>query len=118
MPIFDGLQKAALAQQQKLNLKRNENNLRNIEQVVNYQLQSSALGFANAARNVKVQQQNIALAEEILRDVKVRYENVFATYQEVIDAENILKDAEVLYFTALYDYLVAEVDWKKANGKM
>jgi len=118
MPIFDGLQKAALAQQQKLNLKKNENNLRNIEQVVNYQLQSSALSFANAARNVKVQQQNIALAEEILRDVKVRYENAFATYQEVIDAENILKDAEVLYFTALYDYLVAEVDWKKANGKI
>ncbi len=118
MPIFDGLQKATIAQQQKLNLKKNQNNLRNIEQTVNYQLQSTALSFANAARNVKVQQQNIALAEEILHDVKVRYQNAFAIYQEVIDAENMLKDAEVLYFTALFDYLVAEVDWKKANGKM
>lgn len=118
MPVFDGLQKAAIAQQQKLNLKKNANNLRNIEQTVNYQLQSSALNLANAARNVKVQQQNMALAEEILTDVKVRYQNAFATYQEVIDAENVLKDAEILYFTALHDYLVAEVDWKKANGNL
>lgn len=118
MPIFDGLQKAAIAQQQKLNLTKSENNLLEIEQSVNYQLQSTALNLANSARNVKFQQQNINLAEEILNDVKVRYENAYAIYQEVIDAENVLKDAEILYFTALRDYLVAEVDWKKANGRL
>ncbi len=118
MPIFDGLQKATLVQQQKLQLKKSNNNLRQIEQTVNYQLQSSALSLANTARNVKVQEQNMALAEEILSDVKVRYENAFATYQEVLDAENVLKDAELLYFTALHDYLVAEVEWKKATGKL
>lgn len=118
VPVFDGFQKAAMAQQQKLNLKKNANNLRMIEQTVGYQLQSSALNLANAARNVKMQQQNMALAEEIVTDVKVRYQNAFATYQDVIDAENMLKEAEVLYFTALHDYLVAEVDWKKANGQL
>ncbi len=118
VPVFDGLQKAAMAQQQKLNLKKNSNNLKNIEQNVNYQLQTSALSLANTARNLRVQQQNIRLAEDVIHDVKVRYNNAFATYQEVIEAENILKEAETFYFTALYEYLIAEVDWKKANGKL
>lgn len=118
MPVFDGLQKVAIAQQQKLNLLKNTNNLTNLRQTVNYQLKSSALNLANTARNVHIQQQNLQLAEDILTDVRVRFDNALATYQEVIDAQKSIQDAEILYFNALYDYLVADIDWKKANGNI
>jgi outer membrane protein TolC len=48
----------------------------------------------------------------------VRYQNALATYQEVLDAENTLKDTEFNYLQALYAFLVADLDWKKANGKL
>lgn len=118
VPIFDGLLKFAEMQQQKLAMQKNENNINNIKQTINYQLQSSSVNYANAFENLKLIQQNVKLAEDIVADVNVRYQNALATYQEVVDAENTLKDTEFTYLQAMYTYLVAELDWKKAYGKL
>jgi outer membrane protein TolC len=118
LPIFDGLQKTAQAQQQKLAIKKNENNIMNIRQSINYQLQTAIVNYANAANNLQLIQQNIALAEDVVKDVNTRYKNAMATYQDVLDAENTLKDTEFNYLQALYAFLLAELDWKKANGKL
>jgi len=118
VPIFDGLSKLAQMQQQKLAVQKNENNINNLKQTINYQLQSTSVNYANAFENLKLIQQNVKLAEDIVADVNVRYQNSLATYQEVVDAENTLKDTEFTYLQAMYTYLVAELDWKKANGKL
>ncbi len=118
VPIFDGLSKFAQMQQQKLAMQKNENNLNNLRQTVNYQLQTTSVNYANAYENLKLIQQNVKLAEDIIADVNVRYQNSLATYQEVVDAENTLKDTEFTYLQAMYTYLLAELDWKKANGKL
>lgn len=118
VPIFDGLQKVSLANQQKLLISKNENNLRTLRTTVNYQLQSSALNYANAASSLQLIKDNVTLAEEVVRDVNVRYANGLATYQDVLDAENTLKETEFNYLQSLYAFLLAELDWKKANGKL
>jgi len=118
VPIFDGLQKLAMAQQQKLAMQKNENNLNSLRQNINYQLQTSAVNYANAYENLKLIRENVKLAEDIMADVNVRYQNSLALYQEVVDAENTLKETEFTYLQAMYTYLLAELDWKKANGKL
>jgi outer membrane protein len=118
VPIFDGLQKVALSQQQKLQMQKSEKNIEAIKLQVNYELQNSATNMANAARNLRLQKENITLAEDIVKDAQVRYTNALATLQETIDAENTLRETEFNYMQALYDYLVAELEWKKANGKL
>jgi outer membrane protein TolC len=118
IPIFDGLQKVALNQQQKLAIAKNENNLANIKSSIRYQLQVSAANYANAAQNLSLIKENVKLAEELVKDVNARYANAFATYQEVLDAETTLKETEFNYLQALYAYLVTELEWKKANGKL
>jgi outer membrane protein TolC len=58
------------------------------------------------------------LAEEIVQEATVRYQNGMATFQEVLDAETTLKDTEFNYLQAMYAFLLSELDWKKANGKL
>jgi outer membrane protein TolC len=118
VPIFDGLQKVALAQQQKLLVKKNENNISTIRNTINYQLQSALVNYSNAASNLQLIKENVKLAEDVVRDVNVRYANSVATYQDVLDAENTLKETEFNYLQAVYVFLLAELDWKKANGKL
>lgn len=118
VPIFDGLQKVSLANQQKLVLKKNHNNLSTIRNTINYQLQISAINYINASQNLALIKENVTLAEEVVKDVTVRYQNSVATYQEVLDAENTLKETEFNYLQSLYAFLIAELEWKKANGKL
>ncbi len=118
IPIFDGLQKAALANQQKLMLKKNENNLASIRSNINYQLQIAAANYSNAASSLQLIEENVKLAEDVVKDMNVRYTNSIATYQEMLDAESTLKDTEFNYLQSLYVFLLAELEWKKANGKL
>ncbi|MES2620248.1 MAG: TolC family protein [Bacteroidota bacterium] len=118
VPIFDGLQKVSLANQQKLVLKKNQNNLSTIRNTINYQLQISSVNYINASQNLTLINENVSLAEEVVKDVNVRFQNSVATYQEVLDAENTLKETEFNYLQSLYAFLIAELEWKKANGKL
>ncbi len=117
VPLFDGLQKLSLANQQKWVIRKNENNLSTLRNSINYQLQIASVNYSNAASNLQLIKENVALAEEVVKDVNVRYANSMATYQDVLDAENTLKETEFNYMQQLYIYLLAEVEWKKANGK-
>ncbi len=118
VPIFDGLQKVSLANQQKLIIRKNENNLATIRNNINYQLQTAMVNYSNASTNLQLIKENVALAEDVVKDVTVRYANSVATYQEVLDAETTLKETEFNYLQSLYAFLLAELDWKKANGKL
>jgi outer membrane protein TolC len=118
IPIFDGLQKVSLANQQKLVIRKSENNISTIRNSINYQLNTSLVNYSNAASSLQLIKENVTLAEEVVKDVNVRYTNSLATYQEVLDAENTLKETEFNYLQALYAFLIADLDWKKANGKL
>ncbi|MCW5908367.1 MAG: TolC family protein [Chitinophagales bacterium] len=118
IPIFDGLQKMALSQQQKLTVSKNQNNIAAIKSTIRYQLQTTSFNYSNAAQNLLLIKENVQLAEDLVKDVNVRYANAVATYQEVLDAENTLKETEFNYLQALYAYLISELEWKKANGKL
>jgi outer membrane protein len=118
VPIFDGLQKLAQMQQQKLAIRKNQNNINNLRETINYQLQTSSVNYVNTYENLKLIKENVTLAEEVVDEVNTRYKNSMATYQEVFDAENTLKDTNFNYLQALYSFLLADLDWKKANGKL
>jgi len=118
VPIFDGLQKVAQMQQQKLAIRKNQNNINNLRETINYQLQTTSVNYVNSYQNLQLIKDNVKLAEEVVEEVNTRYKNNMATYQEVLDAENTLKDTNFNYLQALYTFLLADLDWKKANGKL
>jgi len=118
VPIFDGLQKNYRIQQSKIDLLKAENNLKMVQQSIDFELASSKTILQNASASLEIQKKNIELAEEIYKTSKLKYEQGVGSNLEVMNAETSLKEAQTNYFSALFDALVAKVDYDKANGNI
>ncbi len=116
VPIFDGLQKNYRIQQAKLNLLKADNNLKSVQQAIDMERASTQINLQNASSTLDNQKKNIELAEEVYKVSKIKYEQGIGSNLEVTTAETALKEAQTNYFSALFDALVAKVDYDKANG--
>jgi outer membrane protein TolC len=118
MPIFTGLQRSAKNQQAKLSLQKAENNIEFIKKSIDLDLSSSITILQNASVSLENQKKNITLAEEVYRLSKLKYEQGVGSNIEIITAETALKESQTNYFNALFDALVAKIDFDKANGNL
>jgi outer membrane protein TolC len=118
IPIFDGLGKVKRVQQSKLELEKTENNMIQFKQVVDLEAKSSELTFKNNIKSLKVQQRNLNLAKEVVRVSQIKYKTGVGSNIEVITAESSLKESQVNYYNALYEAIVAKVDYDKALGNL
>jgi len=116
MPIFTGFQRNSRTQQAKLSLQKADNNLKNLEKSIDLELASSTAMLQNASVSLENQKKNIVLAEEVYRVTKYKYDQGVGTNLEVVTAESALKEAQVNYYNALFDAIVAKIDYDKANG--
>ena len=118
IPIFSGLQRNYKIQQEKYNLQKIENGFTNLKSAIDLQIKQSAIMYLNAVTNLKSQQENRVLAENVARVTKIKYEQGVGSNLEVTEAEGSLREAQINYYNALYDALVAKVDLDKAYGKL
>jgi outer membrane protein len=118
IPVFDGLQKNYRIEQAKLNLLKSRNGLKSFEQAATLEINSAGITYQNALSSLKSQQRNIELAKNVYRVTKTKYEQGIGSNLEVVTAETALKEAETNYYSALYDALVARVDYQKATGTL
>jgi len=118
VPIFDGFGKHYKGQQKKLELKKTENQLFALRNLIDMQVKQSEINVNNAIKTLEVQEKNMSLATEVARIVKIKYAEGVGTNIEVINAEDALRDAQTNYYNALYDLLVAQLDYKKALGTL
>lgn len=116
VPIFDGLQKNYRIQQSKINLLKNENDMKFLKQSIDVELTSSKTTLQNSVSALDVQKKNIELAEEVFNAAKLKYQQGVGSNLEVLTAETSLKEAQTNYYSALYDALIAKVDYEKASG--
>src|ERR1035438_8568847 len=65
LPIFDGQQKHARVVQAELNLKKINNQEQNLQNVLSFQVISAKTNYENSITNLKVQKDNITLAENV-----------------------------------------------------
>lgn len=118
LPVFDGLQTNYRIEQAKLNLLKSRNGLKSFEQAASLEVSSSGITYLNALSSLKTQQKNIDLAKNVYKVSKTKYEQGIGANLEVITAETALKEAETNYFNALYEALVARVEYQKATGTL
>ena len=118
MPIFSGFQRHSKNQQAKLSLQKAENNIDFIKNSIDLEIASSTAILQNAASSLENQKKNILIAEDVVRVSKLKYEQGVGSNLEMITAETSLKEAQTNYFNALFDALVAKIDFDKANGNL
>ena len=118
IPIFDGLQKNYIIQQDKYSLQESELQLSTLKESISLDIANSSTNLENAIADLKNQKENMALAQSVEHDTKIKYEAGTGSNLEVVDAETALTEAETNYYNALYNALTAEVDYEQAKGTL
>jgi outer membrane protein TolC len=118
IPLSDWFTRTPLVQQQSLQLDKNENTLTSLRQTLRYELENTQTTLKNAFRAAMIQKENIAIAEEIVSTTTTRFKQGQATQQDVLNAEETFRNTQASYLQAVYDVLVAKLDWEKANGNL
>jgi len=118
VPIFDGLQKARKIQQGKLNILKTENDLKNLSNAINLEYATAKTQLQNSTASLKAQQDNMELALQVYNTTRTKYDLGVGSNLEVVTAQTSLKEAQTNYLNALYDTLVAKVDYEKATGQI
>lgn len=116
--LFDGLQRHYKIQQAKLDFKKGENNMKNLQLAIELEGTSAAINYNNAVSSLQVQKRNLDLAKNIYTVSQKKYEQGVGSNLEVINAQASLKESETNYFNAIYDLMVYKIDYLKATGSL
>ena len=80
------------------------------------QVSSSRSSLANAISALKIQEQNLELANSVTNTSKIKYDQGVGSNLEVLNAETSLKEAQSNYYNALYDAIIAKIDLDQSLG--
>jgi outer membrane protein TolC len=118
VPIFDGFAKDARIKSAKLELQKTQNNIEGMKNQINNEVEQSRINIRSAVITMDEQTKNMQLAEQVYNQTKIKYEQGLGSNLEITNAETDLREAQNNYFTALYDAIVARIDYLKATGKL
>ena len=116
--LFDGLQRHYKIQQIKIDYKKGDNNLKNLQLAIELETASAFVNYNNANSSLQIQKRNLNLAKNIYSVSQKKYEQGVGSNLEVINAQASLKESETNYFNAIYDMLVYKIDYQKATGTL
>jgi outer membrane protein len=118
VPIFTGFQHVNQVKQSEITVIKSQNDLYNMKNTINLQVSQARITFINGLQTLNDQKKNMALAAEVLRVSKIKYEQGVGSSIEVTQAQTALVDADNSYIQGLYDALVSKVDLDKAYGRI
>jgi outer membrane protein len=116
IPIFDGLQRHYRVQQTRVDVFKAENDLLFMQRTIDMQQAITKVNLENSASTLQARKSNMELAQRILDNVLKKNGQGTVANLEILNAQTALKEAQTNYFNALYDAVVAKVEYEKAIG--
>lgn len=117
-PIFDGLQRRSRIQQARLSIEKLENNMIQLKQGIDLEQTVNKNTLRNALDNLKMQERNMHLAENVFEVTTKKYQSGVGSSIEMLQADTEYQRASGNYFQALYDAAIAKVSYLKSLGKL
>jgi len=118
VPIFTGGNHYYAQQGAKLEVEKVQNDMEMMEDGIDLQVQQTRIILNNNLETIKSQKRNLELAEQVIKQTKIKYDEGVGTNLEVVDAENSFKEAQTNYYDAVYNALVSLIDYQKATGTL
>ncbi len=118
VPIFDGFSKDSKIKQAKISLLQTNNQLDNLKLTIDNEVQQAKLNFETAINTLNFQKKNMDLAESVYNQTKRKLETGTGSNIEITTAQTDLITAQTNYIGAMYDAVIAKVDYNKAIGKL
>jgi len=118
IPIFNGFFTKSKIAEAKLELEKVNNQIENLKLWIDNDVEAAKNNYRNAVATMDFQKKNMELAEKIYQQTKKKYEVGTGTQIEIVAAQTEMKAAQTNYISALYDAIIAKVDFLKATGKL
>jgi outer membrane protein len=118
VPIFNGFSLKAKIQKAKFELQKTQNQTEALKISIDGEVENAKNNFIAAIASMDYQKKNMALAEKVYDQTKKKYEIGTGSSSEINTAQLDLKAAQTNYINALYDAVIAKVDFLKATGKL
>jgi len=83
---------------------------------INYEIQKTSTELSNSLKNMQTTKSNYDLSKIIYTNQKQQYNLGSLLYGNLLDTERSLSAAEQNYIKAVYDYLIANINYQKAIG--
>jgi outer membrane protein TolC len=85
---------------------------------VSYQIEQATTDLQNALQNMQSTKTNYALSKKIYKNQQQQFALGVFRYSDLLDTEKSLSNAEQNYIKAVYDYLIAQLQYEKAVGAL
>ncbi|MEO5683502.1 MAG: TolC family protein [Chitinophagaceae bacterium] len=118
IPIFKGFVAKARIAQARIQLEQTQNQIESLKIQIDQQVETAKSNFTTAVTTLDYQKKNMQLAETVYNQTKKKYEIGTGSNIEITGAQTDLKQAQTNYINAVYDAIVAKVDYLKAVGKL
>lgn len=116
--IFNGLQRHNQIQQAKVAALKSQNDLKNLEMGAKLEVVREKINYNNALLSQGRQKKNMELAQHVYEVAAKKYESGVGSNIEVVTAQTSLTEAQTNYYNAVFDLLVAKIDYQKATGTL
>lgn len=116
VPIFDGMQRHNRVQSARVGVLKAENDLLMMQRSIDLQQAIARVNLQNSAATLDAQKANMDLAQSVFDVAQKKYDAGVGSNLEVINAQTALKEAQTNYFNALYEAVIAKVDYDKSMG--
>ena len=118
VPIFNGFVTKSRISQARIQLQQTENQMASLQIQIDQEITTARANFTTAVTTLDYQKRNMQLAETVYEQTKKKYEIGTGSNTEITAAQTDLKQAQTNYINAVYDAIIAKIDYIKATGKL
>jgi outer membrane protein TolC len=117
IPLFSGFANDAKIQKAKIQQLKTENTIHKFENIIDLEVQQTKLKYLRAMEYVVQQTENLELAKRIVNITNIKYNEGVGSNLELTTSIQDLKTTQTNYLSAVYDLLVAKLDFQVALGQ-
>jgi outer membrane protein len=118
VPIFNGFEKDANIKKAKLQLQQTQNQLNDYKNSIDNSIGAAVNTYYAAISTIDFQKKNVQLAEQVFNQSQRKYESGLGTTLDVTNAQADLSVAQSNYINAMYEAVIAKIDYLYATGQL
>ncbi len=118
VPVFDGLYKSYKIQRNKIKISQLDHQMSYLKQNIDIEIQQAVIALEANIETLDVSRDNMELASDIYDITKIKFQEGVGSNLEVVDADASLVEAQTNYYNALFDAVIAQIELRKALGRI
>ena len=117
-PIFQGGKRIFQVRTAALQVNRLNWEIISLKNIITTEYAQALALYKGNLANYDALKENVQLADEVYKVIRLQYQQGIKTYLDVIIAESDLRTSQLNFYTALYQLLQSKIDVQKALGTL